>query len=577
MLKLGKLLRTDATAHFERVSPLELADLRGQVRAIGRSQAVIEFALDGTIQTANDNFLEAVGYSLEEIRGQHHRMFVEPVERESSAYQYFWTQLRQGEYQAGRYRRIAKGGREIWLQASYNPIFGADGKPFKIVKYCTEVTEQKMRAADFEGQIKAIDKSQAVIEFELNGVIRGANENFLRTVGYSLDEIRGQHHRLFVEPAFAASAEYRAFWDKLGRGDYDAGVYRRVGKGGKELWLQASYNPIVDASGRPVKVVKYAADVTAQRSLTNQLSRIMAEIRTAGAEIQMSAEEISSGNASLSERVEAQAASLEETSSSMMRMTETVRENAENARQANELALVACDHAERGGKIMHDAVGAMQVINESSRKIADIIGVIDAIAFQTNLLALNAAVEAARAGEQGRGFAVVASEVRSLAGRSAAAAKEIKELIQDSVTKIGDGSRLVEQSGKSLTDIVASVKKVTDIVGEISAASADQASGIEQVGRAVASMDESTQQNAALVEQAAAASESIVQQVRDLNSSVINDADGLSQEATAVSTAGSARGRGAVERPASANRAAAGAAAAKVKTKTAPILRAASY
>ena len=202
----------------------------------------------------------------------------------------------------------------------------------------------------------------------------------------------------------------------------------------------------------------------------------------------------------------------------MMRMTETVRENAENARQANQLALVACDHAERGGKIMHDAGGAMQVINESSRKIADIIGVIDAIAFQTNLLALNAAVEAARAGEQGRGFAVVASEVRSLAGRSAAAAKEIKELIQDSVTKIGDGSRLVEESGKGLTDIVASVKKVTDIVGEISAASADQASGIEQVGKAVASMDEATQQNAALVEQAAAASESIVQQVRDLNS-----------------------------------------------------------
>jgi methyl-accepting chemotaxis protein len=214
----------------------------------------------------------------------------------------------------------------------------------------------------------------------------------------------------------------------------------------------------------------------------------------------------------------------------MLRMTETVRENAENASQANQLALVACDHAECGGKIMHDAVGAMQVINESSRKIADIIGVIDAIAFQTNLLALNAAVEAARAGEQGRGFAVVASEVRSLAGRSAAAAKEIKELIQDSVTKIGDGSRLVEQSGKGLTDIVASVRKVTDIVGEISAASAEQASGIEQVGKAVASMDESTQQNAALAEQAAAASESIVQQVRELNASVTDDGSTSTQD-----------------------------------------------
>ena len=439
MLKLGKLRRTDPQDTFERVTAAELANLRGQVQAISRSQAVIEFALDGTIQTANENFLEAVGYSLEEIRGQHHRMFVEHVERETATYQRFWTQLAHGEYQSGQFRRIAKGGREVWLQASYNPIFDAAGKPFKVVKYCTEVTEMKTRSADFEGQIKAIDKAQAVIEFELNGVIRNANENFLRTVGYSIDEIRGRHHRMFVDAAYAESGEYRAFWDKLGRGDYDSGVYKRVGKGNKDIWLQASYNPIFDASGRPVKVVKYASDISEQKKLTERLSRIMAEIRTAGAEIQTSAEEISSGNASLSARVEAQAASLEETTASMMRMTETVRENADNASQANQLALAACDHAERGGKIMHDAVGAMQKINESSRKIADIIGVIDAIAFQTNLLALNAAVEAARAGEQGRGFAVVASEVRSLAGRSAAAAKEIKELIQDSVTKIGDG------------------------------------------------------------------------------------------------------------------------------------------
>ena len=560
MLKFGK---REHMAVFERISPLELADLRGQVQAIGRSQAVIEFALDGTIQAANENFLGAVGYTLAEIRGQHHRMFVEAGERDSAEYQRFWTLLGQGEFQAGQYRRVGKGGRELWLQASYNPIFDAAGKPFKVVKYCTDVTAQKMRAADFESQIKAIDKSQAVIEFELNGIIRNANANFLRTAGYSIDEIRGQHHRMFVEPAYADSAEYRAFWEKLGRGVYDAGVYKRVAKGGREVWLQASYNPIMDASGRPVKVVKYASDVTAQKEASERLASIMAHIKTAAAEIQTSAEEISTGNASLSERVEAQAASLEETTSSMMRMTETVRENADNARQANQLALAACDHAESGGKIMHDAVKAMQVINESSRKIADIIGVIDAIAFQTNLLALNAAVEAARAGEQGRGFAVVASEVRSLAGRSAAAAKEIKELIQDSVAKIGDGSRLVEQSGKSLNEIVASVKKVTDIVGEISAASADQASGIEQVGRAVSSMDEGTQQNAALVEQAAAASESIVQQVRELNASVNSDERGVSASMEQPMSASS--GRGAVARAAAVKRAAGGGVASRMR------------
>ena len=540
MLKFGK---GEPTAALVRVDPMELADLRGQVKAIGRSQAVIEFALDGTIQTANENFLSAVGYTLGEIRGQHHRMFVEPGERDGSEYQRFWTVLGQGQYLSGQYRRIAKGGREIWLQASYNPIFDSAGKPFKVIKYCTDITAQTLRATDFEGQIKAIDKSQAVIEFELNGIIRSANANFLRTVGYSLDEIRGRHHRIFVEPGYAESAEYRSFWDRLGRGVYDAGVYKRVAKGGREVWLQASYNPIVDASGRPVKVVNYASDVTAQKEGAERLSLIMTHIKTAAGEIQTSAEEISTGNASLSERVEAQAASLEETTSSMMRMTETVRENAENARQANQLALAACNHAESGGKIMDDAVKAMQVINESSRKIADIIGVIDAIAFQTNLLALNAAVEAARAGEQGRGFAVVASEVRSLAGRSAAAAKEIKELIQDSVGKIADGSRLVEQSGTSLNEIVASVKKVTDIVAEISTASADQAAGIEQVGRAISSMDEGTQQNAALVEQAAAASESIVQQVRDLNSSVNGDEQGTAASMRQQVSAASSRSR----------------------------------
>ena len=517
MFKFGKTRRGNADSGSERVSSMELADLRGQVKAIGRSLAVIEFALDGTIQNANKNFLNATGYSLEEVTGQHHRMFVDPVERDSQAYERFWKQLAQGEFQSGQFRRFGKGGQELWLQACYNPIFDPSGKPIKVVKYCTDITEQKQHAADFEGQVKAIDKSQAVIEFDLDGVIRNANENFLRTVGYSIDEIRGKHHRIFVDASYAQSAEYRAFWEKLARGIYDAGEYKRLAKGGREIWLQASYNPIFDANGRLAKVVKYASEITEAKLASQQLAQIMSDIRTAGVEIQLSAEEISKGNASLSERVEAQAASLEETTSSMMRMTETVRENADNARKANDLAQIACEHAERGGKIMTDAVAAMQVINESSRKIADIIGVIDAIAFQTNLLALNAAVEAARAGEQGRGFAVVASEVRSLAGRSAAAAKEIKELIQDSVTKIGDGSRLVEQSGNGLTDIVASVKKVTGIVSEISTASADQATGIEQVGRAVSSMDESTQQNAALVEQAAAASESIVQQVRELN------------------------------------------------------------
>ena len=251
--------------------------------------------------------------------------------------------------------------------------------------------------------------------------------------------------------------------------------------------------------------------------LADNMAEVVSKVKVVAAEVHRGADEISSGNANLSQRTEEQSSSLEETASSMEEMTTTVKQNADNAGQANQLAMAARDQAEKGGSVVSQAVKAMADINDASKKIADIIGVIDDIAFQTNLLALNAAVEAARAGEQGRGFAVVASEVRSLAGRSATAAKEIKELIQDSVRKVEDGSVLVTQSGQTLEKIVASVKKVSDIVAEIAAASREQSSGIEQVNRAVMQMDELTQQNAALVEQATAASQAMAEQVRGLN------------------------------------------------------------
>ena len=251
--------------------------------------------------------------------------------------------------------------------------------------------------------------------------------------------------------------------------------------------------------------------------LADNITATVSMVKSAAAEIHRGAEEISAGNSNLSLRTEEQAASLEETASSMEEMTTTVKQNADNAGQANQLALAARDQAEQGGQVVGKAVQAMSGINDSARKIADIIGVIDEIAFQTNLLALNAAVEAARAGEQGRGFAVVASEVRNLAGRSATAAKEIKDLIQDSVKKVSDGSLLVTQSGQTLEQIVTSVKKVSDIVAEIAAASREQSLGIEQVGRAIMQMDELTQQNAALVEQATAASQSMTTEAGGLN------------------------------------------------------------
>jgi methyl-accepting chemotaxis protein len=369
-----------------------------------------------------------------------------------------------------------------------------------------------------------------------------------------------------VEASYRQSIEYRAFWEKLGRGEFDAGKYLRLGKGGKEIWIQASYNPILDGNGKPFMVVKYATDVTEQMKLSaqmeltvqeasqiaaaaaagdltrrislvgktgaleglsagvNQLLCVMADViskvKEAAVEVSRGADEISQGNTNLSQRTEEQASSLEETASSMEEMTSTVKQNADNAGQANQLAVAARDQAEKGGAVVARAVRAMTDINDASKKIADIIGVIDEIAFQTNLLALNAAVEAARAGEQGRGFAVVASEVRNLASRSATAAKEIKTLIQDSVRKVDEGSSLVTQSGATLEQIVAAVKRVTDIVAEISAASNEQSSGIEQVNKAVMQLDELTQQNAALVEEASAASQSMAEQARGLNASM---------------------------------------------------------
>jgi methyl-accepting chemotaxis protein len=545
---------------------LKTADYEGQIAAVGKSQAVIQFTLDGKILDANENFLAAMGYTLGEIKGQHHSMFAEASYRQSPEYRLFWEKLGRGEYDAGEYRRIGKGGREVWIQASYNPILDASGKPFKVVKYATDITKQKTQSADYEGQIAAIGKAQAVIEFTLDGKVLGANANFLSVLGYTLDEVKGRHHSIFVEPAHRQSAEYRAFWEKLGRGEYDAGQYKRVAKGGAEVWIQASYNPILDLNGKPFKVVKYATDVTASVKASQALQRavhdvqsvvesaesndlthrvplegktgeietlcagvnglidtmaaVIAKIRESTREVASAASEISASTTDLSQRTEEQAASLEETSASMEQIAATVKKNAENAQQANQSAGGTRDVADRGGQVVAKAVEAMARIEESSRKISDIIGVIDEIARQTNLLALNAAVEAARAGEAGRGFAVVASEVRSLAQRSSQAAKDIKDLITNSNSQVKDGVELVNKAGTALSEIVESIKKVAGIVSDIASASAEQAAGIEQVNKALNQMDEVTQQNSALVQENAATAKTLEQQSRAMEEEV---------------------------------------------------------
>jgi methyl-accepting chemotaxis protein len=265
---------TDITAEKIR----SMAD-GGKIAAINLAQAVIEFNMDGTIITANENFLAAVGYTLAEIQGKHHSMFVEAAERDSAAYRDFWARLNNGKYEAAEYKRLGKGGKEIWILATYNPILDERGKPFRVVKFATDVTQQKLHSSDIVGQIAAIGKSQAVIEFNMDGTIRGANENFLNAVGYTLAEIKGKHHSMFVEPQERNTAAYADFWAQLNRGEYQAAEYKRIAKGGREIWIQASYNPIFDLNGKPFKVVKYATDTTALA-----MGRIKAErARTAAA------------------------------------------------------------------------------------------------------------------------------------------------------------------------------------------------------------------------------------------------------------------------------------------------------
>lgn len=533
---------------------LQTADFTGQIDAISKSQAVIEFDLDGLILNANENFLTTMGYNLNDVKGQHHSMFVGPADKHRPEYRAFWEKLGRGEYDSGVYKRQGRGGKEVWIQASYNPIMDMNGKPFKVVKYASDVTESKLKNADYSGQIQAIGKSQAVIEFNLDGTIINANENFLSAVGYTLDEVKGRHHSIFVEHHYKSSPEYRLFWEKLNRGEYDAGEYKRLGKGGQEIWIQASYNPILDLNGKPFKVVKYATDVTgrkqavaqikdillamsegdltsaidgeldgefhvlgeAMNSLIDKLNTLVMEIRQASNSVFSASQEIAQGNSDLSHRTEDQAASLEETASAMEELTATVKQNADNASDVASRASEAMQKASNGGEVVDSAVAAMDAINKSSKKIADIIGVIDEISFQTNILALNAAVEAARAGEQGRGFAVVAAEVRNLAQRSASAAKEIKGLISDSLDAVSTGTNLVSATGTTFGELVASVQDVVTMIAEIDTASKEQSVGISEVCRAVTQMEEGTQQNAALVEQASASSTAMEQQAQTL-------------------------------------------------------------
>ncbi|WP_341674882.1 PAS domain-containing methyl-accepting chemotaxis protein [Niveibacterium sp. SC-1] len=410
------------------------------LQAIDRSMALIEFTPEGVIVTANPNFLAVTGYAQDELAGQHHRMLCDPEYAQSPAYVTLWDRLRRGEFVTGKFKRRGKGGRSIWLEASYNPIRDAAGTVLRVVKFAQDVTQATEEAEEYANRMKAIDQSMAVISFLPDGTILNANANFLNAVGYSLEEVIDQHHRIFCTQEYTASPAYAAFWRKLNGGQHVNGLFPRVGKDGRMLWLEASYNPMFDSNGRLYKIMKFAADVTEREAKVQEDMEIVEKAQALARETQ----DVSRAGGEI----------IDKTVSEMRAIADRAREAAET----------------------------IQGLGVQSSRINGIVGTIRAIADQTNLLALNAAIEAARAGESGRGFAVVADEVRKLAERTTQSTNEVAAMTQSIDTETGSAIETVNTmleeaeaglananvAGEAIGKIVASSEQVARLVGSFS-------------------------------------------------------------------------------------------------------------
>lgn len=598
------------TTKFTDLLPLratKTSELEAMLAALGKSQAIIEFDINGTVLNANENFLATMGYGLEEIQGQHHRLFVDAAYAKSPEYLQFWDSLRRGQYQQAEYKRLGKGGKEVWIQASYNPIFNKHGQPIKVVKIATETTASmqnriKLAAAeaavanastaimtvdrDFnvtsvneatcqlmlknadafrtlwpsfnpeklvgfcvdifpktpgqqrtlfsdttrlpyrtdlsvgnlkfallvsgiydadgayignnlewndvtemrknESMLAALDRSQATIEFGLDGRILGANANFLAAVGYTLDEIVGQHHSMFVDPAYRQTAEYQQFWQKLGRGEFDAGEYKRFGKGGTEIWIQASYNPICDLQGRPFGVVKFATDITAQvqRRLENeQLSlAINSRLQQIGGKVTEASAQAGEASAASNETaatVQMVAAAAEELSSSVREIAVSIT----NSKNAVDTAFEQTNAADQN----------TQTLNETAQSMGGIVETIQEITAQINLLALNATIESARAGEAGKGFAVVANEVKSLAAQVKAASQSIARDIDNMQTVTGAVVESLGNIKQSMDTVSGSVAGVASAIEEQNAVTTEISRNMQTAATAVGNVNNGIQ------------------------------------------------------------------------------------
>lgn len=654
MSTAAALKATDDSPAFEDL----LEDYRGQVDAIRKSQAVIEFALDGTVLDANDNFLNAVGYSLAEVRGKHHSLFVDPAEQARPEYRAFWERLGRGEYDAGQYRRIGKGGREVWIQASYNPVMDGAGRPVKVVKYATDITQvvQERQAglrvqravetlsssvmmvdrdliityvnestktllrsiapeirllwADFDpdrivgtcidrfhkdpshqrrlladpsrmpystdirigdliihlcvnatydehgahvgnslewanvtavrasealntdlaNQMAAISKAQAVIEFSMDGRVVTANPNFLKTLGYSLEEIQGQHHSMFLDPAERNTPEYRAFWEKLNRGEHDSAQYRRIRKDGTEVWIQASYNPICDAAGKPMKVMKYASDITPQRKIAERVKEISNIVSSASTEMRATAEAMAQTAAEATTQAAAVASAAQIASSNVQTVSAAGEELSASISEIARQVAESTSITQRAVSETDTTKAAIQTLAEAAQKIGNVVTLINNIAGQTKLLALNATIEAARAGDAGKGFAVVASEVKSLSDQTAKATHEISSEVSamqaatsTSVSAIQGIAETIGKVAEIAAAIASAVEEQSAATGEISANVTEAAASTQEVSSNIQGLNEGVSQTSAASAQLLTASNELAVQADALS----REMDGL--------------------------------------------------